>query len=43
MNHLDGVLKLVDNELGSIEQNGKFRSRDEIDSVYKLIDVAKDI
>lgn len=43
MNHLDGVLKLVDNELGSIEQNGKFRSRDEIDSVYKLIDIAKDI
>ena len=43
MKHLDGILKLVDTEFGAIEENGKFRSRDEIDSVYKLIDIAKDI
>lgn len=42
MKHLEGMLKLVENELGAIESNGKFRSREEIDSVYKLIDIAKD-
>lgn len=43
MEHLDGILKLTERELGAIEQNGKYRSREEIDSVYKLIDIAKDI
>ena len=43
MEHLEGILKLADNELGAIERNGKFRSREEIDSAYKLIDMAKDI
>ena len=43
MEHLEGILKLVESELDSVERNGKFRSREEIDSVYKLIDVAKDI
>lgn len=43
MKHLEGILNLVDTEFGAIEENGKFRSREEIDSVYKLIDIAKDI
>ena len=43
MEHLEGILKLVDKELGAIEQNGKFRSREEVDTVYKLIDIAKDV
>lgn len=43
MEHIDGILKLVEKELGAIDSNGKFRSRDDIDSVYKLIDIAKDI
>lgn len=43
MEHLDGLLKLVDNEITAINNNGKFRSREEIDSVYKLVDIAKDI
>ena len=43
MEHLDSILKLAENELEAIEKNGKFRSREEIDSVYKLIDIAKDI
>ena len=43
MEHLEGILRLTDNELGAIVTNGKFRSREEIDSVYKLIDIAKDI
>lgn len=42
MEHLEGILKLADKELASVVENGKFRSRDEIDSVYKLIDIAKD-
>ena len=43
MKHLDGLLKLIENEFEAIENNGKFRSREEIDSVYKLIDIAKDV
>ena len=43
MKHLDKVLELVDNELKSVTENGKFRSKEEVDTVYKLIDVAKDI
>lgn len=43
MEHLDSILKLTDKELAEVAQNGKFRSKDEVDSVYKLIDIAKDI
>ena len=43
MEHLYGILDIVDKELGAVEANAKFRSRDEIDSVYKLVDIAKDI
>lgn len=43
MEQFEGILKLVDNELEAINKNGKFRSREEIDSVYKLIDIAKDV
>lgn len=42
MEHLESILKLVDNELEAVSKNGKFRSREEIDSVYKLLDIAKD-
>ena len=43
MENLDSVLRMVEGELGAFSKNGKFRSREEIDSVYKLIDIAKDI
>lgn len=43
MEHLENILSLVSSELKAISDNGKFRSREEIDSVYKLIDIAKDI
>ena len=43
MKHLDGLLELIENEIKSVESNGKFRSREEIDSVYKLVDIAKDV
>jgi len=42
MKSIEGILKLVDNEFSAIVQNGKFRSREEIDSVYKLMDIVKD-
>ena len=42
MEHLDGIVKLAGNELKAIVDNGKFRSREEIDSVYKLMDIIKD-
>lgn len=43
MEHLDKLLDIVNGELTSIAKNGKFRTRDEIDAAYKLIDIAKDI
>ena len=43
MKHLDGLLKLVDNEIGSIVSVGKFRGREDLENAYKLIDIAKDI
>lgn len=43
MEQLEGILKLAEKELEAINNNGKFRSREEIDSVYKLIDIAKDV
>ena len=43
MKSMDGILKLADKEFEAIVQNGKFRSREEIDSVYKLVDIVKDV
>ncbi len=42
MEHLDKIVKLAENEFKAISDNGKFRSREEIDSVYKLMDIVKD-
>lgn len=42
MEHLNQMVKFAENEMGAIAQNGKFRSREEIDSVYKLMDIIKD-
>lgn len=43
MKHLDGLLRLVDNEFNEMEQNGKFRGRDDVELASKLIDIAKDV
>ena len=43
MYNLENIVKLAENEFDAIYKNGKFRSREEIDSVYKLIDIVKDI
>lgn len=43
MEHFDKLMSLVENEIEAINRNGKFKSREEIDSVYKLVDIAKDI
>ena len=42
MDSIEGILKLADAEFEAITKNGKFRSREEIDSVYKLMDIVKD-
>ena len=42
MEHLDGVLELIDNEFAEMERNGKFKSRDDIELVYKMMDIVKD-
>lgn len=43
MNSLDGIIKIADSELGSIVNNGKFRSREEIESAEKLVKMAEKI
>ena len=43
MEHLDKILEMVEAEFGAMAKNGKFKSREEIDSVYKLMDIAKGI
>lgn len=43
MEHLDGILRLAEQELSLVIKNGKFRTREDIDNVYKLIDIVKDI
>jgi len=40
--NVEKIMKLADAEFGAIVQNGKFKSREEIDSVYKLMDIVKD-
>ena len=43
MEHLDAILRISGNELNEVEKNGRYRSREEIDGVYKLVDIIKDI
>jgi hypothetical protein len=42
MNYIDSIVDLCGKEFEAIAKNGKFRSREEIDSVYKLMDIVKD-
>ena len=42
MNYIDSIVDLCGNEYEAIPKNGKFRSREELDSVYKLMDIVKD-
>lgn len=42
LEHLDGVLSLIDREFGEMEQNGKFRSKEDVEILYKMMDIAKD-
>lgn len=42
MDELYKVVEISEKEIKSITDNGKYRSREEIDSVYKLMDVIKD-
>lgn len=42
MENLEGMIKLVDKEFGEMIRNGKFRSKDDVDLVYKMMDIVKD-
>lgn len=42
MENLEKIIDLANAEFSSVIRNGRFRSRDEIDSVYKLMDIVKD-
>lgn len=42
MENIEKILEMADAEFGAMVKNGKFKSREEIDSVYKLMDIVKD-
>lgn len=42
MEYLDKIIEMSEAEFGAMAKNGKFKSREEIDSVYKLMDIVKD-
>lgn len=42
MKNLEKLVEMTDAEFGAIAQNGKYKSREEIHSVYELMDIAKD-
>ena len=43
MENLEAIVKLVDKEFGEMARNGKFRSKDDVELVYKMIDIVKDV
>lgn len=43
MDSLEGIVKIADSELNSIVKNGKFRSREEIESAEKLVKMIEKI
>ena len=43
MEHLEGLLRLADREFAEMEQNGKFRNKEDVEIAYKLIDIVKDV
>lgn len=42
MKHIEKMIELAEAAMGNFEQNGKLRTHDEIDAVYKLMDIVKD-
>lgn len=42
MKHIEKMIELAEETMGTFAQNGKLRTKDEIDAVYKLMDVVKD-
>lgn len=42
MENLMAIVELVDKEFGEMKKNGKFRSKDDVELVYKMMDVVKD-
>lgn len=43
MEYLDDIMKLIEKEFKAVKDAGKFRSREDIHTMYELIDMAKDI
>lgn len=42
MENLMAMVELVDREFGEMKKNGKFRSKDDVDLAYKMMDIVKD-
>lgn len=43
MDTFDGILDVSCKELDQIVRSGKYRSREDVDTAYKLIDIVKDV
>ena len=43
MDTFEGILDVSCKELDQIARSGKYRSREEVDTVYKLMDIIKDV
>lgn len=39
----DKVLSITEDEIRSVAEHGKYRTREDVDLVYKLVDIVKDI
>ena len=42
MEYIEKIIDMADAEFGAMAKNGKFKTREEIDTVYKLMDIVKD-
>lgn len=43
MEQLEKVLAISEDEIRSIADSGRYRTKDDVDLMYKLIDIAKDV
>lgn len=42
MEHIKHAIEAAEEEIGSMTKSGRFRSREDVDTVYKLMDIVKD-
>ena len=40
---LEDILAITENEIRAITDHGKYRTREDVDLMYKLVDIVKDV